>query len=69
MATIIERDVSSGGDNGSSMATAVVAIIGIAVILGLALLFFRNGFPGSAPANDSIRVNVEGQLPAPTPAN
>ena len=69
MATIIERDVHHGaGDAGdSSAATLIVTIVALAVIVGLALFFFRAyPFNGATPATDN-GINVDVDLPTPTP--
>lgn len=65
MATIIERDVSRGDDGMSSMMTAIVGIIAILAIIGVALYVFRL-YPAAAPAeNPGTPIDINVETPAP----
>ena len=60
MDTIVERDSSSSG------MTAVVAILAIVVIVGLALYALRiypfNAFAENSEAPPTVNVNIDGSL-------
>ncbi len=70
MTTIIERDVSRGDDGISSMMTAIVGIIAILAIIGVALYVFKlypTNNTDTTPTRTPIDINVN--TPAPVESN
>lgn len=69
MATIIERDVHHDSGNSNS-AGAIVAIVAVVIIVGLALFVLRFYPLGTtrAPSTGTtpLNINVQGQLPGAT---
>ena len=71
MTTIIERDVS--GDGGiSSALTAIVAIVAILIVVGVALYLLRGVYPFNtmmgATTTPTVDVNIKGVVPGTNPS-
>lgn len=67
MTTIVERDVHHHGSDDSSVASVIIGLLAIVLIVGLALYAFQV-YPFAARNNGQIDVNVDADLPNPTPA-
>lgn len=68
MPTLVEHVHHDSNSSDSSAATMIVTLVAIMLIVGLVLFFLRANPFNTAPATDNgINIDVEGQLPAPTP--
>ena len=65
MTTIIERDVNRSDEGSSSGMTAIVGIIAILVIVGIALYMFRM-YPTNANGGTNERTPVNINVTTPT---